>query len=180
MRGIKVILPVLLALVSVSAAEAQTEVKLGYINSQAVLEQDPAAQAALQQFEEDVARYQAEIQQLGTEGQQMIDQYMQQQAMLSAEAKANREEEIRLHQDRYQQRVAELDQQAGRRRAELLQPVMDRINEVIQQIREEAGYSMIFDVSAQGIIAADPALDITPAVIVRLQGAYQEQGPPTR
>jgi len=179
MRVMKVFLPVLLALLLASAAEAQANLKIGYIDSQAILDQDPSARTAQQQFEASLATYQAEVQQLGEDLQVLIDQYEQQQAMLSDEAKANREEQIRIKQAQYQQRITELEQQAGMRQAELVEPVMERITAVIEEIRAEGSYSMIFDVAAQGIISADPALDLTPEVVRRLQAVAASQGVPS-
>ena len=169
MRAMKVFLPILLLLAMATAAQAQAPVKIGYIDSQAILQQDPAAVQAQQAFEADMSRYRAEVQQLGEELQRLIDQYEQQQAMLSEAAKTNREEEIRLKQTQYQNRIQELEQQAGLRQAELVEPVMARISSIIDDIRAQGGYSMIFDVAAQGIISADPALDLTPEVVRRLQ-----------
>ncbi len=176
MRVMKVFLPVLMVLALASSAEAQANVKIGYIDSQAILDQDPSARTAQQQFEASLATYQAEVQQLGEDLQQLIDQYEQQQAMLSDEAKVNREEEIRLKQSQYQQRIGELEQQASVRQAELVEPVMERITAAIEEIRDEGNYSMIFDVAAQGIISADPALDLTAEVVRRLQAAAASQG----
>jgi outer membrane protein len=169
MRVLKVFLPVLMGLALVSNLEAQANLKIGYIDSQAILDQDPSARTAQQQFESSLATYQSEVQQLGEDLQLLIDQYEQQQAMLSDDAKANREEEIRLKQTQYQERIAELEQQASVRQAELVEPVMERITAVIEDIRAEGSYSMIFDVAAQGIISADPALDLTAEVVRRLQ-----------
>ena len=75
MRVMKAFFPVLLALVLASAAEAQTNPKIGYIDSKAILDQDPSARAAQQQFEASLATYQAEVQQMGNDLQQLIDQY---------------------------------------------------------------------------------------------------------
>jgi len=174
MRSTKYLLPVLLILALAQAAGAQANLKIGYIDSQAILDQDPSAQAAQQQFEASLATYQAEVQQMGEDLQSLITQYEQQQAMLSEEAKANREEEIRIKQTEYQQRISELEQQAGARQAELVEPVMQRITAVIEDIRAEGGYSMIFDVAAQGIISADPSLDLTAEVVQRLQAAANQ------
>ncbi len=178
MRVMRVFLLLLFTLGTASAAQAQGLVKIGYIDSQAILQQDPGARQAQAQFESDMTRYRAEVEQMGEDLQQLIDQYEQQQAMLSEEAKSNRQEEIRLKQNQYQQRINELEQQAGLRQAELVEPVMQRINAIIEQIRAEGSYSMIFDVAAQGIIAADPALDLTPEVVRRLQTAAPPQGNP--
>ena len=178
MRVTKFFLPILLVLVLASAAQAQSAVKLGFIDSQAILNQGPGARQAQQQFEADMARYRAEVDQLGRELQDLIARYEQQEAMLSEDAKANRQEEIRLKQSQYQERISELEQQAGQRQAELVEPVMERINAVIEDIREDGSYSIIFDVAAQGIIAADPALDLTAEVVRRLQAGATTVGNP--
>jgi outer membrane protein len=178
MRLTKYFLPVLLTIVFASTVQAQSAVKLGYIDSQQILNQDPVALQAQQQFEADLARYRAEVDQIGQELQGLIGQYEQQEAMLSEEAKTNRQEEIRLKQTQYQQRISELEQQAGLRQAELVEPVMERINAVIEDIRADGGYSMIFDVAAQGIISADPDLDLTAEVVRRLQAGAATAGNP--
>jgi outer membrane protein len=149
--------------------EGQTATRLGFINSQAIIEQAPGASEAEDQFERDMARYRAELQQMAEGIQNLITQFDQQQLTLSAEAKQNREEEIRQRQQAYQSRVEELDQQASQRRQELLEPIMNEINGVIEAIRAEGNYAMIFDVAAGAIIAADPAMDLTQQVIDRLR-----------
>jgi len=178
MRVTKLFLPILLVLGMATTAQAQSAIKLGFIDSQAILNQDPGAMQAQQQFEADMTRYRAEVDQLGTDLQGLIARYEQQTAMLSVEVKANREEEIRLKQSQYQQRISELEQQAGLRQAELVEPVMERINAVIEDIRADGNYSIIFDVAAQGIIAADPALDLTAEVVRRLKAGAATIGRP--
>jgi outer membrane protein len=176
MRANRVLVAVFLALALAGSVEAQATLKIGYIDSQAILDQDPAARQAQRQFEASLATYQSEVQQLGEDLQRLIEAYEQQQAMLSEEAKANRQEQIRLRQTQYQQRIQELEQQATLRQAELVEPVMERISSIIDAMRAEGGYSIIFDVAAQGIISADPSLDLTPEVIRRLQAAAGAQG----
>ena len=166
----------LLALLAAAPASAQNSGRIAYINSQMILEQAPGAAEAAQQFDRDMARYRSEVEQLGTDLESLIQQYQQQQLTLSPEAKANREEQIRLKQGQYNQRLQELDQQAGLRQQELVQPIMDRITNVIEQIREEGNYALIFDVAAQSIVAADTTLDLTEEVVRRLQdGAASPQ-----
>ena len=176
MRANRVVLAILMVLALAGSVEAQASLKIGYIDSQAILDQDPAARQAQRQFEASLATYQSEVQQLGEELQRLIEAYEQQQAMLSEDAKANRQEQIRLRQTEYQRRIQELEQQATLRQAELVEPVMERISSIIDAMRAEGGYSIIFDVAAQGIISADPSLDLTPEVIRRLQAAAGAQG----
>lgn len=44
---------------------------------------------------------------------------------------------------------------------------MQRISEVIEELRKEGGYALVLDSAA--LLAADPALDLTAAVLTRLR-----------
>jgi outer membrane protein len=160
----------LLALGTPREASAQAA-KIGYINSQSILAEAPGAKEAQTKFDADMATYRTEVQQMQTDLETLVKQYETQQAMLSPSAKQQRETDIRTKQKAYQDRLAAIDQRAGQRQQELVQPVMDKINQVIEVIRAEGGYSLIFDVSAGGVVAADPGLDLTPEVIRRLKAA---------
>jgi outer membrane protein len=150
---------------------AAGQVKIGYINSQNILAETPGAKEAQAQFDQDMAGYRSEVEGLAKELETLVQQYEQQQAMLSPSAKQQREADIRTKQQAYQERLAAIDQRAAQRQQELVQPVMDRINQTIEQVRAEGSYALIFDVAAGGVVAADPALDLTQEVIRRLQAA---------
>lgn len=147
------------------------QMKIGYVNSQAILPETPGAQEAQEQFDQDMESYRSEVQQMATELEDLVRQYEQQQAMLSPAAKQQREADIRTRQQAYQERLAAIDEQAAQRQQELVQPVMDRINQTIEEVRAEGSYSLILDVAAGGVVAADPVLDLTQEVIQRLQAA---------
>ena len=160
-------LPALAWAVMAPAAEAQA-LKIGYINSQQILASSPEAAAAEQQFNQEMQRYQTEVQTLEDEITGMQTRLQQQQLTLSPEARANREQQIQAKVQEYQTRTQQLQQMADQRRTELVQPVMDRITVIIEQVREEGQYSLILDVAAGSIISADTTLDLTPEVIRRL------------
>ena len=158
-----------------AGAEAQT-LKIGYINSQEILANAPGAREAQQAFERDMERYTNEAQQLQDELTRMQQQLAQQELTLSPEAKRNRQQQIQQKAQDAQARMAEMDQLAAARRAELVQPVMDKITEVIEAMREEGSYSLILDVAAGSIIAADPSLDLMQEVLRRLNTAAPAGG----
>jgi outer membrane protein len=162
----------LTVLASASAAQAQAvALKIGYINSAAILEQAPGAKEASAAFDQYLQGSQAEVQRMSQELQTLRADYDRQQLMLSASAKTQRQDEINRKMQEYQARVEALEQQAGQRQQQLVQPVMDRVNKVIEEIRAEGSYSFIFDVAAGSIIAADPRLDLTEEVLRRLRAA---------
>ena len=172
MRRSLLILPALAFLFAAGAIE-QPALKMGYVDSEEILRSSADAAAAEQAWEEEMQGYQAEIRQLEEELTGMQERLQQQQLTLSPEARANREQQIQARLQEYQQRTSQLSQIAEQRQAELIQPVVDQVNAVIETLREEGQYSMILDVAAGAIIAADPTLDLTAEVILRLENAQQ-------
>lgn len=156
-------------IVLTNSAAAQTAPKVAFINSQRIIAEAPGAQAARQTLEREMEGYRKELGQLEEQVRKMITEYEQKQAMLSADAKRQQEEAIMQKQRDFQQRAAQLEEQAARRQGELVEPVMAKIQEAIDAIRVEGKYTMIFDVAAGSIIAADPSLDITDQVLSRLK-----------
>jgi outer membrane protein len=162
----------LAVLASASAAQAQAvALKVGYINSAAILEEAPGAKEASQAFDQYLQSQQAEVQRLSQELQTLMADYERQQLMLSPTAKTQRQEEIRRKQEESRTRVDALEVQTQQRQQQLIQPITDKVNAVIEQIRAEGAYSFIFDVAAGSIIAADPRLDLTQEVLRRLKAA---------
>jgi len=152
-------------------ARAQTVdggLKIGYINSSAIVAESSAALAAQEQFQREMVPLESELQALETEIGELMNRYQAQQVTLSPDVRRNRQDQIVQKQQQYQTRMGEIEAEAARRQQELVAPIMERINGIIQEIRREGSYTFIFDVSAGGLIAADEALDLTEEVIQRL------------
>ena len=169
----------LLLVAAVGARGQQTGPKIGYINSELIMEQAPGAAAAQTQFNQELQVYEAEIERSRARIDTLVQRYEQQQLTLSPDVRQRREEEIMERQRELQTRGQQLEQLMSQRQQELVQPVMDLINQVIDAIRSEGDYALIFDVSAGSIIAADPSLDLTEEVIRRLRAQDLPSGPPS-
>ena len=165
----------LVAAGSASAQAAPTASKFVFINSQRVMAEAPSIQQARNAMQQEMQRLEQQITPLRTEYETMLEQYQQQQAMMTPENRRERQQALGAKQQEIQQKAAELEQQAQGRQQELLEPALERVNTVIEELRAERGYSFVFDVAAGGVIAADPALDITDEVLRRLQ-ALAAQG----
>jgi outer membrane protein len=158
-----------LAIISVQPAMAQSAPKLAFINSQRIIAEAPGAQSARQSLEREMDGFRTELNKLDEDIQKMITAYEQKRSMLSTDARAKEEEAIMQKQREAQQRAMQLEDQAANRQNELVEPVMRQIQQVIDAIRAEGKYAMIFDAGAGGVIAADPALDLTDQVLARLR-----------
>jgi Skp family chaperone for outer membrane proteins len=64
-----------------------------------------------------------------------------------------------------------METELGDRQQALLRPILERVSGLIEQIRTERKYSMVFDISTEGVVAADTTLDITELVKARLENS---------
>lgn len=154
-------------------ALAQTP-KLGFVDSQRILREAPGAEQVQQQLQQEMQRFESQAKALQDSVNRMMQDYQQRSAMMTADARQKREEEILQKRNEMSQQYAALEQQAAQRQNELIEPVMEQVQGVIDALRQEEGYAMIFDVAAGTLMSADSALDLTSKVIERLKSA----GPP--
>ena len=159
--------------VTPTAAQSTPSAKIGIINSRQILQQTPGYAAAESTFDREVKGYRDEVQRLQRQMDSSIQAFDQQSIALSPAARQAKQKDLQTQQHRLETRTNELQQKAQAREQELMAPIQARINAVIQGLRAEGNYAVIFDADAQGsnIVAADPALNLTPTVMGRLRTA---------
>ncbi|HET6763307.1 MAG TPA: OmpH family outer membrane protein [Longimicrobiaceae bacterium] len=163
-------------------APATAQTKVGYVNTQRVLAESPAAQSAQRAFEADMVRYRAQIDSIEKAFDTQRQAFETAQAGLTAAVRQQRQADLQTRYTAAQQRVQAIQETAQRRQGELVQPVMTRINEIIETLRKEQSIGIVLDSSTAGILAADPAIDMTDAVLARLRApaAAAPAGPAAR
>jgi outer membrane protein len=159
-----------------SPAFAQAPVKLAYINSQQILAEAPGRAEAEATYNKEVTAAQTEIQQMDDSLKGMMAAFDKDAPTLDSARRDARGKTIRDTEDRFKQRATALDAQMRQRQADLARPLMDQVTKVLDEVRVQGGYTMIFDVGAQGsaLVSADKGLDITNMVLARLKA----MGPP--
>jgi Skp family chaperone for outer membrane proteins len=153
------------------ATAAGSQARLAFISSRTILDSTPGYAAAESTFFREFQAMRDEVQKLQQQLDSAVQAYDQASIALSPAAKDAKRRELQQLQERMGQRSSELDSRARARNQELLGPYQARINSIIQGIRAEGNYAMIFDADAQGngIVAADPMLNLTPKVIERVR-----------
>lgn len=179
MRKVASFVTTMAGLLLLSAPLAAQSAKIGYIDSRRVIQEAPGAQEARQTLEREMTGYQTQLKAMEDSMQTLLTDYQQKSVMLSGEAKKQREQELMQKQTGFQQRAQSMQESAGRRQQELMQPIMDRIQAVISELRQQEGYAIIFDMAAEAMVAADPALDLTTRVIERLKAGTPAAAAPT-
>jgi Skp family chaperone for outer membrane proteins len=139
-----------------------------YVNTLAILPVAPGANDAQVSFQQELTGYEDEMRALGAEIDSLVSTYRRQEALLDQVAKEQKQQEILQKQQAARERQLELEQISEQRRQTLLEPILDQVREVIEEIRAANQYAIVLDLAEAGVVAADPSLDITAAVLERL------------
>ncbi len=160
---------VLLMALGATAAHAQ---KFVLVDMEYILKNIPAYERANEQLNQVSKKWQAEIEALNTEAQNMYKDYRNQAVFLSDEQKAKKEEEIVAKE----KQASELkrtyfgpDGELFKKRESLMTPIQDEIYNAVKDICEQKGISLVLDrASDAGIIFASPKVDISNDVLSKL------------
>ncbi|HET9581262.1 MAG TPA: OmpH family outer membrane protein [Gemmatimonadota bacterium] len=162
----------LLLLAPAVAGAQQVELKIGYVDSEAIIQQAPGYTEANEEFNRTAQAWRDSLETNRTRLQGMFEEYKQQEVILSPEAKTERQQEILQLENEIQQYFQSKfgpEGEASLKQASLMQPIIERVNQAIDQTRREGGYSLIFDLNDGALVAGDPSLNITDEVIQKLQ-----------
>jgi outer membrane protein len=156
-----------------SGAVAQGGPKLGYINSQLVLQQAPGRAALEAQLKTQTDVLQKRMSVMQDSAEALVAAYTKEQATLTPAVRTQREEAINKKRLAFAQEAEELQQKFNDARETISRPLMEMFNRVLNEVRAEEGLAFIFDVGseAQVIVAADKNLDYTEKVIARMRTA---------
>jgi outer membrane protein len=146
--------------------------KYAYVNTEYILENIPAYQAAQEQLDNLSVQYQRELEAIQAELEKMYNDFRAESVLLSDEMKRRREDvivtkekEFRSLQQKYFGREGELFQ----RRQGLVKPIQDDIYNTIQEIATAGNYAVIFDAAGGlSMIYTDPRYNLSDQVLEKL------------
>ena len=165
-----------LAAAALAAAPVQAQgLKIGYVNSQRIIAETPAFADVRATLEREFTPLRAELDSLEARLSRGDEELRAQQGTLTDAARQARTTALQQQLAAYQQRGQQIQQQVQAREQELVAPVMQRIRGVLEEVRAAGGYSFIMDPPDGVVVAVDPAIDVTDAVIRRLGGTPQPQ-----
>ncbi len=159
-------------IVLIPALVGAQSLRIGYINSDAIMDQLPEAQEAQRQLDEIVSEWQHELSQMQQTWQRKFEEYDQRKLIMSDQRRAEAEREL-MELDR---EIAEFrDRKFGQEgelfylQEELIHPIKDRIFLAIQEIAEEEAYDYVFDQSGDILLMyANEQYDLTEKVLQRV------------
>jgi len=156
-----------LTLLAVSVpATAQTDNRIGFVNTARILRDAGPAVRAQKRIEAEFSKRDQELAKVAEQLKRMQDELERQGLTLPESQRRTKEREFAdLNRD-FQRRQREFREDLNQRRNEELARVVEQANRVIRQIAEQENYDIIF----QDAVYANPRIDITDRVIKALEG----------
>ncbi len=159
----------LLILISAAVAVGQTQpfqLKVGYVDSETILAQYPAAIKAKSDLEALVAKWRQEVDSMTADLQQAYAEFQKQaQTMTPDKQKEAQQKLVEKDQKIQQFREQKFSQPNGEyfvRQDQLMAPVKEKVFDAIEQIAKEEGMHYVLDKAGDVVVLyADPQFDIT-------------------
>jgi outer membrane protein len=153
-----------------ATAQAQAPVKIGYVNTGALMAAAPGRAAAESLYAKEVAAFQKQQQTWSDSLRKQFEAYQKAEPSLTAAKKQSEQDRItKLQQDLNNLNTLG-EARIRQREGEVLAPLMEIVRAAIDEIRTEGGYAMIFSGDENSpIVSADKNLDLTEKVVARLK-----------
>ncbi|MCK9382365.1 MAG: OmpH family outer membrane protein [Sulfuritalea sp.] len=140
------------------------EGKIGFVNSQKILNDAPQASRAKKKIEKDFEKRDQDLQRIAKQLQGMQENLDKNSVTMAESERRTKEREFAdLNRD-FQRKQREFREDLSQRQNEEMASIFERVNKIIKQIAEAEKYDIIF----QEAVYANPRIDITERVIKAL------------
>jgi outer membrane protein len=155
------------ALVLCAPLVVAQDFRIGFVNTDRIFREAPAAKAAQVKLEQEFARREREVEGLATQLKAATEKFERDAPTLPESQRSARQRQL-VEQDReFQRKRREFQEDLNQRKNEELQLVLERANRVIRQVAEAEKYDLII----QEAVYIHPRHDITDKVINGLNSA---------
>ncbi|MFA8450862.1 MAG: OmpH family outer membrane protein [Bacteroidales bacterium] len=160
---------VVLAFLCISmGAFAQTNAKLGYVDSQSILEAHPEKDNIQKELLKYSQSLKDQLQAMNIELQNKVQEYQNNEATLSDLVKQTKVKEIQDLQKRIQEFEMTANQEFNNKQNELLGPVLEKVQNAIKEVGKEKGYTYIFDLTSGSLVYYEKGDNLNDAVKAKL------------
>ena len=150
----------------------QATLKIGIVDTETIVKQMPEAAEAEVRLGDVMKRYRDTLDSIQMNFQSKFEAYKKQEAMLTADGKRQKEDELRALQ---QQFVSYQEQKFGnmgevaQMREQLLAPMRKKVQDAIAAVAKEEKMNFVFDKINAALLYSDDKADITYRVLDKLK-----------
>lgn len=156
-----------------SLAEAGDSLKIGYIDAQRVLDHTKLGKKAKANLEEYVKSREKVLELERKDLKELEEALAKQSALLSLEARKDKQEEYQSKLEQFQKKVLDLNREVQDKQMELIKGFRRELEDIVKKIAEKDGYAFVLDKdSVSGnILYAKESFDLTNLAIAELDKA---------
>ncbi len=148
----------------VSAASAEADMKIGFVNGQRVINESPQAMKAKKKIEKEFEKRDQDLQKMAKQLQGMQEDLEKNSSVMAESARHAKEREFNdLNRD-FQRKQREFREDLNLRQNEEMAAIYENVNKIIKKVAE----SEKFDLIVQEAVYFSPKIDITDRVIKAL------------
>lgn len=155
------------------SGNSYSQLKIGYIDSDAIMDNLPDAQDARQKLDALIQEWQNELNQLENEWKTRYDDYEKRKLIMSDQTRAEIEAElISLEKEiaDYREKKFGTNGELFQNQEELMKPIQNRVFNAIEEVSKEENLDFVFDRSGDiMILYAKEEYDITSLVLEKLK-----------
>jgi len=145
---------------------APASVRLGVVDSQKVLNETDAGKKALASLNSFMKNRQSLVELEEKELKRMEDDLIKQASVLSANAKKEREDQLRRRAMEFQQKVNEMNREVQEKQKEVLEAFREKMEKVVARVAQQMGLLVVIDKGRAGsTVYSDSSLDLSAKVI---------------
>jgi outer membrane protein len=160
-------------LITIFAQKSFAQLKIGYVDSDAIMENLPDAQDARQKLDGLIQDWQKELNDLQSQWQTKYDDYQKRKLIMTDQTRTDLEAElVKLEQQvtDYREKKFGTNGELFQKQDELMKPIQNKIFNAIQDIAQEEDLDFVFDKSGDVMLLyAKDQYDITPQVMDKLK-----------
>lgn len=164
-----ILLILLLTLSTISFAQ----LKIGYIDSDALMDQLPDVQDARQRLDALIQEWQNELNQLEREWKAKYDDYEKRKLIMSEQTRSETEAELVKLENKiveFREKKFGTNGELFQKQDELMKPVQNKVFNAIKEVAQEDDLDFVFDRSGDiMILYAKEKYDITAKVLAKLK-----------
>jgi outer membrane protein len=154
-------------------AAPQASGAVAVIDNARVFDESNQGKAATQQIQANVDSWQQQITTIETELTGLATQRQQQASIMTPDALRALEAQIEQKQIDLQRLRDDAQRQAGASQGQILTQLESQLTPVVSALAQEMGYTVVFNSQTPGLLHFNPTVDITDALIARLNAQDQ-------
>jgi outer membrane protein len=164
---IAMLLVALMASLPLSYASAVEQLKIGYVNTQRLFRDAPAAVRAAKKIEQEFSKRDQDLQRLAKQVQGLQESLEKNGLTMNESERRAKEKDLGEMSREFQRKQREFREDLNLRQNEENAAIIEKANKAIKQLAESEKYDLI----VQDVVWVSPKLDITDKVVKALSDA---------